>query len=564
MCDADHSDEGTLTPDIAHLYTAAAARELDARLIAREASSEGAFAVMERAAAAMFRHLQRRWPTANHLRIFCGPGNNGGDGYVIAGLASTLGWAAHVVQVGDTARATAETRRALAFAQEAGATVQPFAEYLRQKTDAAPDVIVDALLGTGFRGTAEGDFASAIEHINGCGAPVLAADVPSGLSADTGSRSGPAVRAQLTVTVVACKQGLFTGQAADHVGAVAYEPLVEPDGWVQAGCHQVPVTARLVSADLLSLWMPRRQRTSHKGHFGQVLVVGGDLGMGGAPLMAAQAAARAGAGKVVLMSRSAHVAAMLARQPEVMTQAVDDVVAAAEIISAQVSSASVVVLGPGLGQSAWSRALFAQVLRAVSKSPAALVVDADGLNLLAENLSTTLASFDARRRAQWILTPHPGEAARLLGCSTGEVEADRFAAVRRLRDMTGAQCLLKGAGSLMAFSASGQPASGSLDVGKNAETSNTTSVVEICADGNPGMASGGMGDVLAGLAGGLLAQRFTAVEALRIAVCVHARAGDMAVSKTGEQGLLASDLYPELMTLWAGLATAGSVTEDLG
>lgn len=530
----------SVRPSATPLYTSAAVRELDNRLMNLSVSPQaGAWRLMERAGRVMFHHIRQYWPSARELLIYCGSGNNGGDGYVIAAIARQAGWAVQLVQVGDLARATPETLQAIEFARETGAVAVTFSEHMASPSGAC--VIVDALLGTGFQGALRGDFGRAVDQINDSKSPVMAADIPSGLSAGSGAVMSSAVRAALTVTVVGRKAGLYTGVAADYVGRLLYEPLADVKEWQQASCSEVQPYARLVTADLLSEWILPRARTAHKGHYGQVLVVGGDLGMGGAPILAAQAAARAGAGKIVLMSRAEHLSAMLARQPEVMTTAIVDAAADSATIAAQVSAATVVVLGPGLGQSAWSRALFVAVMKEAAQATVPLVLDADALNLMAEDLPATLTLTNAASRGNWILTPHPGEAARLLNSTTAEVQHDRYHAVRQLQQLTGGNCLLKGAGSLMAFA-------------RSAESSPDTSLpalLDVCIEGNPGMASGGMGDVLAGIAGGLLAQGLSSADALRAAVCIHARAADLAVAQQGEQGLLASDLLPALTRLWS-------------
>lgn len=540
----------SVQPHATPLYTSACVRELDGRLMSLSASRQaGAWRLMERAGRVMFHHIRQHWPSAQELLIYCGSGNNGGDGYVIAAIARQAGWTVQLVQIGDLAGATPETLQAIEFARDTGAVAVPLSAHEalsagrgdESESQADTCVIVDALLGTGFRGALCGDFARAVDLINSSQWPVMAADVPTGLNADSGAVASSAVCAALTVTVVGRKAGLYTGVAADYTGRLIYEPLADAAEWQQASCGHVQPYARLVTASLLNEWMPARDRTAHKGHFGQVLVVGGDLGMGGAPILAAQAAVRAGAGKVVLMSRSEHVSAMLARQPEVMTTAIADAAAEGASIAAQVTAATVVVLGPGLGQSAWSRSLFVAVMKEAARAPVPLVLDADALNLIAENPAGALALADVTSRANWILTPHPGEAARLLKSTTGEVQRDRFNTVRQLQQLTGGNCLLKGAGSLMAFAPSAESSS------KVARPE----LLDVCVEGNPGMASGGMGDVLAGIAGGLLAQGLSSADALRAAVCLHARAADLAAAHHGEQGLLASDLLPALTRLWS-------------
>lgn len=269
--------------------------------------------------------------------------------------------------------------------------------------------------------------------------------------------------------------------------------------------------------------LARRHSDSHKGDFGHVLVIGGDKGFGGAALMAGESAARTGAGLVSVATHPFHSAAFLARRPELMVKGVEE----SEDLVSLLPSASVVVLGPGLGQSDWSRVCLKLTLEALAKHPVPLVLDADALNLLSEGLAkNTLSALD-----EIILTPHPGEAARLLNCSTTDIQKDRSAAVSKLQSTFGGISILKGAGTLIC-SAQGE-----------------RQHIEQCAHGNPGMASGGMGDVLSGILGGLLAQGFSLAESARLGVCIHSKAADIQAAKQGERGLLATDLLSSVHQL---------------
>ncbi len=354
--------------------------------------------------------------------------------------------------------------------RDAGGTVSPFQGMPRRA-----DVIVDALLGTGLDREVTGDWAQAIAAANAHLAPKLAIDIPSGLHADTGRVLGLAIQAEVTISFIGLKQGLFTGE-----------------GWSK-------------QAEFLT---PRR-RSAHKGDFGTVLVVGGAPGMAGAARLAGEAALRSGAGLVAVASHPDHAALLGAGRPELMCHAVAD----GDGLGPLLERADVVALGPGLGQGDWGRSLYARVL--ASDKP--LVLDADALNLLA-------AAPQASHR--WIITPHPGEAGRLLGRPTAEVQADRFAAVRELQARYGGVAVLKGAGTLI-FAASHRPPG-------------------LCSDGNPGMASGGMGDALTGIVAALVAQGLSLEEAAGAGVCLHAAAGDLAAARGGERGLLASDLIAAL------------------
>ncbi|HSC85462.1 MAG TPA: NAD(P)H-hydrate dehydratase, partial [Pseudomonas sp.] len=338
--------------------------------------------------------------------------------------------------------------------------------------------------------------------INGSGLPVLALDLPSGLHADNGQVAELAVCADLTVSFIGLKLGLFTGVAADWVGELVFDDL-QADPQLLA---TQPYAALRMAGSALPQLAPR-SRTAHKGLFGHVLVVGGDRGFGGAALLAAQSALRSGAGLVSLATRGEHLGASLARCPEVMCVATDSTYQLPPLCA----QADVLVVGPGLGQQAWGRSL----LSAVAASPRPQVWDADALNLLAAGMASLPA--DA------VLTPHPGEAARLLGCSSAEVQADRPAAALALAARYQAVVVLKGAGSLVAA---------------------PDGRLLLCDRGHPAMAGAGLGDVLAGLIGALRGQGLAAFEAAALGVWLHASAGQELAVKG--RGLAASDLIPTI------------------
>lgn len=489
------------------LYSAAATRELDARLIA---GGIPGLQLMQRAADALWQALVTHWPETGRLCVFCGGGNNAGDGYLLARRARLAGWTVQLYWLIDPEQLQGDAALACQQAVTAGVPIAPWAPGL-----ALQGVLVDALLGTGLRGKVRAQVAAAIAAINASGLPVLAVDLPSGLDADSGRIWGCAVRADLTLTFIAAKPGLLTAQGPDHCGQLCFAPLADLPAERPAPCARV-----LDLASLLAL-RPPRARAAHKGQFGHVLLLGGDLGMGGAILLAAETALRSGAGRVSVLTRDAHVAPLLARCPEVMVRAV----AEDEPVTELLARASVLVMGPGLGQSRWSRQLFAQGLEAGLPQ----VLDADALNLLAGD-----AGLQARLQSPTLLTPHPAEAARLLGCTTEQVQQDRLLAVRQLVERFNAEVVLKGVGSLT----SGLPEQPAL--------------LGLCRAGNPGMATAGMGDVLSGLCGGLLAQGMSPAAALQLAVQVHAMAGDLA-ARQGQCGMLASDLIAPIRRLVNGL-----------
>lgn len=482
----------------ADLYTAAQVRALDG--IAAEALGIGGRELMERAGAAALATLRRRWPRARRLVVVAGPGNNGGDGYVLARRAGESGLAVEVVQLGDAGRIAGDALAAREAYVAVGGAVSAFAGALPKA-----DVLVDALFGIGLQRALDGPWKAAMEAVNASGCPVLALDIPSGLHADTGAVLGVAVKAVLTVTFIGLKQGLLTGEAADHVGELQFEDLGVPAA-VYARAR--PAGRRLTLSGALAA-LGRRGRADHKGRFGHVLVIGGELGMPGAVRLAAEAAARVGAGLVTVATRPEHVSAVVAMRPELMCAGVtgpDD-------LEPLLSRATVVAVGPGLGRGAWGRSLLGRVL----DTGLPLVVDADALSLLAG---------EPMAREDWVLTPHPGEAARLLGTTAAAVQADRFDAVRAIVGRYGGVCVLKGAGSLVADSLG----------------------TAVCTAGNPGMASGGMGDVLTGAIAGLRAQGLSGRAAAELGVCLHAQAADELAAE-GERGLLAGDLLPVLRRL---------------
>ncbi|HET8701739.1 MAG TPA: NAD(P)H-hydrate dehydratase [Nitrococcus sp.] len=480
------------------LYRTEQSQELDR--LAIEVHGIASYTLMERAGRAAYRVLRRRWPEARRILIVCGGGNNAGDGYVVARFALRDGLQVRVLALVDPVRLQGAAATAAKAYLELGQT-EPF----RDEGLGEAEVIVDALLGTGLDRPVQGRFAQAIETINATGRPVLAIDIPSGIRGDTGQIMGIAVRACATPTFIALKRGLFTGDAPGCTGEVTFSDLEVPTA-VTSGIE--PAAFRITAAKV-NTWLPPRGRAAHKGHFGHVLIVGGDRGMGGAVRLAAEAAGRLGAGLVTAATRVEHVAPILAARPEVMCHGI----AGPEDLEPLFARATVVVLGPGLGRGDWGRALFERCI--AFDGP--LVIDADGLNLLAQA---------PQWRDNWVLTPHPGEAARLLGCPVTEVQADRFAAVEALQSRFGGVAVLKGAGSLIRGAV----------------------LTWLCDRGNPGMASGGMGDVLSGVIGGLLAQGLNAEAAAVSGVWLHAHAADRA-AMDGERGLLATDLFAQLRRL---------------
>jgi len=474
------------------------------RLEAAAQRADPAARLMERAGLAAARvattMLEGRGRT---VLVVAGPGNNGGDAFEVAVHLQRDGAEVRVVFAGEPARLAPDAARALDKWRAAGGEL--LAEIPPNRTF---DLVIDGLFGIGLTRPVDGRPAALIAAMNALAAPVLALDVPSGIDADTGMVRGSAVRATRTLTFIALKPGLLTLDGPDHVGDLECDPI---------GIDAVALVAALGSLvdDTICARGPVRPRNFHKGNAGTVAILGGAAGMTGAALLAGRAALHAGAGKVFVGMLADPPPAIDPAHPELMIRAADALPPADEL--------QALAVGPGMGTEALAQRLLAQALR----STLPLVLDADALNLVATY--STLEHALAARAAPTLLTPHPGEASRLLGRSTREVQADRVAAALALARRFRAHALLKGNGSVIA------------------DPSGTWAIV---ASGNPGMASGGMGDVLAGVAGALLAQGLDAPLALRLAAYVHGAAADRCVARgIGPIGLTASEVIPEVRAL---------------
>ena len=480
------------------LYSSAQVRALDAYAI--EQGTDG-YTLMRRAAEAALRALRSRWPTALRLAIVAGGGNNGGDGYVLARFAQAAGLSVTVLAAVPAEKVRGDARRAFDDFQASSGRPLPFDAALLMSAD----VIVDALLGTGLREPVRPEIAAVIGAINGCGRPVFALDLPSGLNSDSGAVMGAAIRADCTISFVGLKTGLFLGEGPEYVGRLLFDDLeVSPPDEPRFR----PLLQRLGEA-AISRALPRRAREANKGDFGRVLIVGGGTGMPGAVRLAGESCLRAGAGLVTVATARENINAIVAGRPELIVHAVDDAAELGPLLTA----ASVVAVGPGLGQSDWAAAVFERVL--LSGKP--LVIDADALNLLSRK--------DQPAPAGSVLTPHPGEAGRLLGSSASAVQSDRLAALQALtRRHAGSVIVLKGAGTLIGIE--GQ-------------------IPGICERGNPAMAAAGMGDVLTGAIVGILAQCRDPWRAACAGVLAHAMAGDE-LARDRARGILALELAEAL------------------
>ena len=476
---------------LAPILTVAGIRAVEARH-----AGDGLMERAGAAAAGVARELAtgRRGP----IVVLAGPGNNGGDGFVVARTLAAQFFEVIVVFRGDAARLPADAARALAALTASGILPVP------DPPPGLPALVVDALFGIGLARAPAGEYAALIEWSAGCGAPILALDVPSGLDADTGRPFNPAVRADATATFIALKPGVCTGAGLDHAGKVTLHPLgIAVDARDRPGS--------LLDWPSLAAALPpalcRMQHDVHKGTFGTLAIIGGHDGMIGAPILAGRAALKTGAGKVRIGFAAQARPAVDWGAPELMLGAADAVLEAA---------ADVVVAGPGLGVDAQAHALVTHAVRAAVP----LVLDADALNVIAADAA--LRAAVRGRTAPTLTTPHPAEAARLLGTDSAGVSSDRLAAALAIARDLRAFTVLKGGGSVLALP------DGRFDVN---------------ATGGPALASGGSGDVLSGMLGAMLAQGLAPRDALRYAVCLHGAAADRLVADgVGPVGVAASEL----------------------
>lgn len=482
------------------LYTSSQIYTIDQNFIA---SGIASIQLMKRAAESAFDLLQQQYKNIP-VRIFCGGGNNAGDGYLLAGLLAQRKYDVDVIQLVPSHLLKNDALVAYQFAQENGVNFY----HLDSQPEIKNAVLVDALLGIGAKGAPRMEFAKTIERMNQSRLPIVALDLPSGLDADTGHAPGAVVYASKTISFIALKAGLLTGKGPAVCGEIILADLqISPDVLSQ----QIAESEIINLKQYLEFFKPRKA-DAHKGDFGHVMIIGGDSGFGGAALMAAEAAARVGAGLVSLATRPEHIAPALVRCPEIMARGV----ISGQELEPLLSRPSVLVVGPGLGRSPWSE----QMLQQAVKSGLPMVLDADALNILAEG-----RVIPAGTKGQWLLTPHPAEAARLLGKTTAEIQFNRFQSIKELHQRYDASVILKGAGSLV--------------LGHSGK-------IGLVTAGNPGMATGGMGDVLSGILGGLLAQGLSMENGAKLGSVLHAMAADNAAEVLGQPGLMATDLIPHL------------------
>ncbi len=530
------------------VVTAAEMRHIDQDTI--EGIGIPGIVLMETAGSAIVRAIERHYPACQRIGIFAGKGNNGGDGIVIARQLAHAGRDVHLFLVSPVESFTGEAHINLQIAKRLtasfGLQAPPkgrlrITEILSEKEGgkegsvegwkhwmANCELLVDAIFGTGLRGAVRGAIATVINDINSLRTPILSIDLPSGLDADTGNPLGACVRAERTVTIGLPKRGLLVHPGAELAGHLEVVDI----GFPQQVVDSQNIKVNWTTAAQATEWIPPRPPASHKGSYGRVLVVAGSTGMTGAAALASEAALRAGAGLVTLATPKHLNAILESLLPEVMTLPLPETAAGSlaesatsAILEFAEKTKSVLAIGPGLSQHSETVALVHRLVRENREQGLGLrmVVDADGLNALAH---ATLGEAAIRRLLlqlgkEAVLTPHPGEMARLTNTPVSTLEADRIRTAQQFANEHGVTLVFKGAPTVI-----GHP---------NGD-------VWVNSTGNPGMATGGMGDVLTGIIAGLMAQGVPSERAAVLGVYLHGLAGDIAAEAVGMHGLIASDV----------------------
>ena len=469
-------------------YSRQQAYQLDKLAMSDDAQSSQQ--LMGRAARACWNAIAQRAPNVQKIVVLAGVGNNGGDAFGVAALALRAGCTVELLLVGELTRQSEASAFYRSSFEQLGGKTQRYSGQIPPC-----DVIVDGLFGIGLERALNEKYQMLIEQLNAQPACRVAIDIPSGLNADTGVAMPLAFKADFTVSFIARKIGCFIADGPDYCGQLLFDDL----GLSRAVAQKVPPLAQSLSPRQIRL--PLRPNNSHKNRFGHVLVIGGAPGMSGAVRLAAQAALRSGAGLVSACVHADNVAIVAGAQAEIMVSDWSQ-------LSAMLKRASVIVVGPGLGQSKAAQ----ELLNQLAECELPMVIDADAL---------TIDFVQKTQSRERMLTPHPGEAARLLQSDSAEVQRDRIEALQQLIDRFSATVVLKGAGSL---------------VGSKNER------IHLCAHGHSGMATAGMGDVLAGLAAGYFAQGLSGFHALQTAVLVHALAAELFAEAQDQASLIASDV----------------------
>jgi hydroxyethylthiazole kinase-like uncharacterized protein yjeF len=484
------------------LYTPESVYRLDRAAVVTDAFSEPE--LMQRAGESVWQAIDERWPSVSRLTVFAGAGNNGGDAFVVALRAGAQGVAVQLLVQGDLSRQSATSRHFRDLWEQGGGLCEAW-----QGQSIDGEVIVDGLLGIGLQRELDAHWQDLVTTINAAPQPCVAIDIPSGLNGLSGVAQPVAVEAQLSVTFIGRKTGQFLADGPDYCGELQFDDL----GISSTVRASEPAALEVIeSCELPAI----RKRNSHKNHYGNLLIIGGDQGMSGAVALAAQAALRSGAGVVTALVHP-DCRHSLATFPEIMVLGWD-------ALEAKLADANVVVVGPGLGRSMEAQ----RCLQLLHDAEQPMVIDASALD------ADFLQSLTSR---QCVITPHPGEAATLLSTTTAEIQANRLLTCERLFDSFGATIVLKGSGTIIAESAEVLPA--------------------INTRGTPGMASAGMGDVLSGIIAALLGQGLAPFVAARSAVYIHALCAELYSLDRDQSGLLASDVIDNIPRIVKQLRDAG-------
>ncbi|MFK8026926.1 MAG: NAD(P)H-hydrate dehydratase [Gammaproteobacteria bacterium] len=456
--------------------------------------------LMQRAGKAAFMFIRQHYPEAKRILVIAGGGNNAGDGYILARLLHNAELECFTMPAVPITKLRGDAMRAQNdYAIHDGRDI----DYNEDLPEC--DLIVDAIFGTGVTRTVEGELANIINAINRAPVPVLSLDIPSGLRADTGNPMGPAVYANSTLTFIGLKSGLITGESRHYTGSIGVDSLDLPNAIIDDAEKLGMSLSEVLPAQLL----PARKQSGYKNLYGHVLVVGGNISYPNAARLAGTAAARTGAGLVSVACHPDNVAAIAAGCGSLMVKGIQEPRDLAELMK----KADVILLGPGLGQDKWAQKVFARVIE--SHKP--LIVDADALHLLSKNPS---------KCDHWILTPHPGEAAQLLACNTEEIQLNRVSSALAIQEQYSGVAVLKGSGTLTCHDQH----------------------ISFCTSGNVSLATGGTGDVLAGILASLVAQGISLDNAANCGVMLHGQAAEL-ISSQGTRGVLAEDLFPALYKL---------------
>ena len=508
------------------VVTAAEMRQIDQDTI--EGIGIPGIVLMETAGSAIVRAIEQHYPTCQRIGIFAGKGNNGGDGIVIARQLAHIGRDVRLFLVSPEDSFTGEAHTNLQIAKRLGLRIEEILPETESygigtvpATFVSCELLVDAILGTGLRGTVRDPIATVINAINRLPIPILSVDLPSGLDADTGHPLGTCIQADRTVTIGLPKRGLLMHPGAELAGKLEVADIGFPAQVVDAQDIKVNWTTAVQAAQ----WVPPRPLSSHKGSYGRVLVVAGSTGMTGAAALSSEAALRTGAGLVTLATPKHLNPILEGLLPEVMTLPLPETDAGSLAVSATSTilefaekTQSILAIGPGLSQHPETVSLVHQLMREnrEQKLDLRMVIDADGLNALAQ-AKETLSLFNNEA----VLTPHPGEMARLTNTAVPILEKDRISTAQQFASEHGVTLVFKGAPTV---------------------TSDPNGNLWVNSTGNPGMATGGMGDVLTGVISGLMAQGISSASAAPLAVYLHGLAGDIAAERSGTHGLIASDV----------------------